>query len=74
MVTMPHTVVKKNNNEVKKISSIKDFDKNKNVFSQAVSNLDESGIQLAKDIITPFLSPVQTAKDLGSLGSSLMEV
>tara|TARA_R110000751_G_C13774092_1_gene480464 strand:+ start:1012 stop:2571 length:1560 start_codon:yes stop_codon:yes gene_type:complete len=74
MVTMPHTVVKKNNNEVKKISLIKDFDKNKNVFSQAVSNLDESGIQLAKDIITPFLSPVQTAKDLGSLGSSLINL
>ena len=75
MVTMPHT---KKNNQVavvpKKTSLIKEFDENKNVFSQAVSNLDESGVQLVKDIITPFLSPVQTAKDLGSLGSSLINL
>ena len=75
MVTMPH--LNKNNQETvvpKKTSLIKEFDDNKNVFSQAISNLDESGIQLAKDIITPFLSPVQTAKDLGSLGSSLINL
>ena len=75
MVTMPHL----NKNNIKTVvpeknSLIKDFDENKNVFSQAISNLDESGVQLVKDIITPFLSPVQTAKDLKSLGSSVINL
>ncbi len=75
MVTMPHLT--KNNIKTvvpEKNSLIKDFDENKNVFLQAISNLDESGVQLVKDIITPFLSPVQTAKDLKSLGSSVINL
>ena len=53
---------------------IKEYDPNTNAFFQALGNLDESALQLGKDIITPLLSPVQTAKDLKSLGSSVINL
>jgi hypothetical protein len=53
---------------------IKEYDPNTNAFFQALGNLDESALQLGKDIITPLLSPVQTAKDLISLGSSVINL
>jgi len=53
---------------------IKEYDPNTNAFFQALGNLDESALQLGKDIITPLLSPVQTAKDLISLGSSVVNL
>lgn len=53
---------------------IKEYDPNTNAFFQALGNLDESALQLGKDIITPLLSPVQTAKDLASLGSSVINL
>jgi hypothetical protein len=53
---------------------VKEYDPNQNAFSQAISNLDDSGKQYVKDIITPFLNPIQTAKDIGALGSSVVNL
>jgi len=53
-----------------KRSILNEYDPNQNTVTQAISNLDESGKQLVNDIITPLLSPIQTAKDIGSLVSS----
>lgn len=53
---------------------LNEYDPNQDTFTQAISNLDESGKQLVNDIITPFLNPVQTAKDIGSLVSSTINL
>ena len=53
---------------------IKEYDPNTNAFFQALGNLDESTMQLGKDLITPILNPIQTAKDLKSLGSSIVNL
>ena len=34
----------------------------RNYFSTVISNIGPSGIQYAKDFVTPFLEPVKTAK------------
>ena len=81
---MPHL---KNTNEVVEVNNtnttkqgffdkdyIKEYDENKGVLKQAWQNVDDSAKQYVKDIITPFLNPIQTAKDLGSLGSSVINL
>lgn len=45
----------------------------KSVLSQAVSNTPKSAANFVKDLITPFLHPVETAKALASLGQGLGE-
>ena len=55
-------------------SFIKDYDPNQNAFLQAIINAPSSARQLLNDIITPILSPVQTAKDLTALGSSVINL
>ena len=41
--------------------------------SEMVSNIPSSAVQLGKDIIAPILSPIETAKNLQSLGQGLVE-
>ena len=55
-------------------SFLKEYDPNTNTLKQALSNVDESGLQLLNDIVTPLLSPIQTAKDLKALGSSVINL
>ena len=55
-------------------SFLKEYDPNTNTLKQALSNVDESGQQLLNDIVTPLLSPIQTAKDLKALGSSVINL
>ena len=69
---------KKTQNKNQETNTIKDnrtilneYNPNQNTFTQAVGNIDESSKQLVNDIITPFLNPVQTAKDLYSLSKSV---
>lgn len=50
------------------------YKKDSNTFLQAITNVPSSAKKFAKDVITPFLSPIQTAKDLGSLGSSVVNL
>jgi hypothetical protein len=68
----------KKDKEAKSIEKSRDllneYDPNQNTFTQAISNLDESGKQLVNDIITPFLNPAQTAKDLYSLSKSVVSL
>jgi len=69
---------KKTQNKNQETNTIKDnrtilneYNPNQNTFTQALGNIDESSKQLVNDIITPFLNPVQTAKDLYSLSKSV---
>lgn len=69
---------KKTQNKNQQTNTIKDnrsilneYNPNQNTFTQAISNIDESSKQLVNDIITPFLNPMQTAKDLYSLSKSV---
>ena len=73
----------KNTKNTKKenVVSIKDnrsflnkYDEEKNTFVQAMQNVPSSAYQLVNDIITPILSPIQTAKDLTALGSSVISL
>ena len=48
------------NNKKQTSSSLNEFDENRGVLAQALSNVDESGIQLLKDITTPIFHPIQT--------------
>lgn len=73
------TKINKNKkNKVKDIKSnrnfLKEYNPSKNTLTQALSNVDESGLQLLNDIVTPLLSPIQTAKDLKELGSSVINL
>tara|TARA_S200002703_G_C3795666_1_gene245662 strand:- start:43 stop:1704 length:1662 start_codon:yes stop_codon:yes gene_type:complete len=70
-----------NNNKKENVISIKDnrsflnkYDNEKNTFLQAMQNVPSSAYQLVNDIITPILSPIQTAKDLTALGSSVINL
>ena len=53
---------------------LKDYNPNQNAFIQAILNAPSSARQLLNDIITPILSPIQTAKDLTALGSSVVNL
>ena len=53
---------------------LKDYNPDQNAFVQAILNAPSSARQLLNDIITPILSPVQTAKDLTALGSSVVSL
>ena len=53
---------------------LKDYNPDQNAFIQAILNAPSSARQLLNDIITPILSPIQTAKDLTALGSSVVNL
>ena len=53
---------------------LNEYDETQNAFFQALKNIPSSSKQLFNDIITPLLSPVQTAKDLTALGHSIINV
>ena len=53
---------------------LKDYNPDQNAFVQAILNAPSSARQLLNDIITPILSPVQTAKDLTALASSVVSL
>ena len=44
------------------------------VGSQAIDNFGDSALQLGKDTIAPFLSPIETAKNVYELGSSIVSL
>lgn len=44
------------------------------VLSQAIKNVPSSALQFGKDIITPILNPITTAKSVGSLASSVINI
>jgi len=54
--------------------SINEYDPNKSTVWQSIVNAPSSAKQLASDIITPLLSPIKTAKDIYSLGSSVVNL
>jgi len=45
---------------------------NSGYWGQMVDNILPSAKQFVKDTITPFTQPIQTAKDIGALGSSII--
>ena len=53
---------------------IKKFDEDKNLASQTLSNIIPSAKQLGVDIATPFMHPIQTAKSIKELGSSIFSL
>lgn len=55
-------------------SFINEYDPNRSATSQAFTNIPSSSVQLVNDIITPLLHPIQTAKDIYSLGSSVVNL
>ena len=42
-------------------------------ITETISNIPSSALQLGKDIIEPILSPIETAKNLQTLGQGLVE-
>lgn len=46
----------------------------KEVLFKAAENLAPSAIQFGEDLIQPFLHPIQTAKDIGTLGLGIYEL
>eukprot|EP01050_Picozoa_sp_SAG11_P002835 SAG11_NODE_148_length_14747_cov_217.933517_12_plen_610_part_00 len=59
---------------IKQSKSNQPVELNLDYLAQTAANLDDSAIQLAKDTITPFLQPIQTAKTLGALGASVINL
>jgi hypothetical protein len=53
---------------------IKEFDEDKNLALQTLSNIIPSAKQLGSDIAQPFMHPIQTAKSIGDLGSSIVNL
>lgn len=53
---------------------LNNFKQDSNVFLQAIKNVPSSAKKFVKDVVTPFLSPIQTAKDIGALGSSVVSL
>ena len=53
---------------------IKNFDEDKNLALQTISNIIPSAKQLGVDIATPFMHPIQTAKSIKDLGSSIVSL
>lgn len=43
-----------------------------NMFSGAMQNLPSSAMQFGKDVVEPFLSPIETAKSVANLGQSVL--
>ena len=68
--------LKKNSKQDKKNirGFIKEFDEDKNLALQTVSNIIPSTKQLASDIAQPFIHPIQTAKSIKDLGSSIVSL
>lgn len=46
----------------------------KEVLFSAAENLGPSAVQFGKDIVQPFIHPIQTVKDLGTLGQGIYEL
>ena len=53
---------------------LNDFNPDSNTFVQALKNVPSSARQFASDIITPFLSPIKTAKTIGQLVSGTVQL
>jgi hypothetical protein len=53
---------------------IKAYDPDKSTVWQSITNAPSSARQLASDIITPLMHPIKTAKDIYSLGSSVVNL
>jgi|TARA_Y100000310_G_C20653664_1_gene800833 hypothetical protein len=73
MVGLPSTDIEKQSADLS-TTFIKEYKPDENVFFQSIKNIPSSGKQLFNDIITPFMHPIQTAKDLKSLGSSVVNL
>ena len=64
----------KNSTIKKKDDGLNQYKQDSNVFLQAIKNVPSSAKKFVKDVVTPFLSPIQTAKDIGTLGSSVVNL
>ena len=53
---------------------LNEFNPDSNTFVQALTNIPSSAKQFASDIITPFLSPIKTAKTIGQLVSGTVQL
>ena len=62
------------NGEEKAQAYLNEYKPDQNTFFQALGNIKSSSQQLGHDILTPFLHPVQTAKSLKDLGSSVVSL
>ena len=62
------------NGEEKAQAYLNEYKPDQNTFFQALGNIKSSATQLGHDILTPFLHPVQTAKSMKDLGSSVVSL
>ena len=53
---------------------LNEYDPNKSTIGQAITNIPSSGKQLGYDMIQPIMHPIQTAKSLKDLGSSIINL
>ena len=67
-------IVLKQYNAIQQSKNNQPVELNLDYLSQTIGNLPESGLQLAKDTITPFAQPIVTAKTLGDLGASIINL
>ena len=67
-------IVQQNDPENKSQKFLNEYESDENTFFQAISNIPSSAKQFGNDIITPFLHPIKTAKSIGQLGSSVVNL
>ena len=67
-------IVKQGDPSNKAQKYLNEYESDENTFFQALGNIKSSSQQLGHDILTPFLHPVQTAKSLKDLGSSVVSL
>ena len=53
---------------------LNEYNPDRSAISQAITNIPSSGKQLGYDMIQPIMHPIQTAKSLKDLGSSIINL
>tara|TARA_R110002110_G_scaffold265889_2_gene481764 strand:+ start:259 stop:1812 length:1554 start_codon:yes stop_codon:yes gene_type:complete len=67
-------IVKQSDPNNKAQKHLNEYESDENTFFQALTNIPSSAQQFGSDIITPFLHPIKTAKSIGQLGSSVVNL
>ena len=67
-------IVKQSDPNNKAQKYLNEYESDENTFFQALTNIPSSAQQFGSDIITPFLHPIKTAKSIGQLGSSVVNL
>ena len=67
-------IVKQSDPNNKAQKYLNKYESDENTFFQALTNIPSSAQQFGSDIITPFLHPIKTAKSIGQLGSSVVNL